>query len=75
MSFLQRVISYVVNELLIDRLANSRAFQRFAVRTSKAAEDLAKQLVRQQAAEQKERVTKQMEEFAKKQLDQRNPPR
>jgi hypothetical protein len=36
MAFFGRVMNYVFNELLVDALANSRAFQRFAVRTDKA---------------------------------------
>ncbi|CAL9138957.1 unnamed protein product, partial [Musa acuminata var. zebrina] len=39
-NFLGRVISYVVNEVVVEGLANNRAFQRFAVRTSKAIEDV-----------------------------------
>ena len=34
--FFSGVFNYVFNELLVDTLANSRAFQRFAVRTDKA---------------------------------------
>lgn len=41
-SFLHRVIQYVANELIVDRLANNQSFQRFAVRSSKAIEDLTK---------------------------------
>ncbi|XP_028758648.1 uncharacterized protein LOC114719584 [Neltuma alba] len=40
-NFMHRVISYVVNELVVNSLANSPAFQRFAVRTSKKIEDVA----------------------------------
>lgn len=40
-SFLGRVASWVVNELVVDSLANNKAFQRFAVRTAKAAEEIA----------------------------------
>jgi hypothetical protein len=36
MSFFSRVFSYVFNELLVDVLANSKTFQRFAVRTDAA---------------------------------------
>ncbi|KAM7491908.1 hypothetical protein LguiA_034829 [Lonicera macranthoides] len=39
-NFMGRVMSYLVNELIVDGLANSRAFQRFAVRTSKKIEDV-----------------------------------
>uniref|UniRef100_A0A6U6IHD6 Uncharacterized protein n=1 Tax=Odontella aurita TaxID=265563 RepID=A0A6U6IHD6_9STRA len=33
--FIQRVANYIANEVLIKGLANSRTFQRFAVRTDK----------------------------------------
>lgn len=36
MAFFSRVMNYVFNELLVDALANSKTFQRFAVRTDKA---------------------------------------
>ncbi|KAK3422636.1 hypothetical protein EUGRSUZ_G03069 [Eucalyptus grandis] len=39
-NFLHRVISYVANEIVVNGLANSPAFQRFAVRTSKRLEEL-----------------------------------
>ena len=41
--FFQRVASYVANEIVIKGLANSRTFQRFAVRTNKQYEDFTKQ--------------------------------
>ena len=34
--FVQRVANYVANEILIKGLANSKTFQRFAVRTNKS---------------------------------------
>mmetsp|Transcript_14832 Transcript_14832/g.48586 ORF Transcript_14832/g.48586 Transcript_14832/m.48586 type:complete len:155 (+) Transcript_14832:74-538(+) len=40
MSFFQRIIAYVANELLVERLANSRTFQAFAITTDKALKDL-----------------------------------
>ena len=36
MAFFSRVMNYVFNELLVDALANSKTFQRFAARTDKA---------------------------------------
>lgn len=33
-SFFQRVMHYVINEVLVDSLANSKTFQRFAVRSN-----------------------------------------
>ncbi|XP_019084609.1 PREDICTED: uncharacterized protein LOC109128418 [Camelina sativa] len=59
-NFIARVISYVANEFIVNGLANSHAFQRFAVRTSKRIENLSKM-----AAESKEKVAQQMEEVAK----------
>ncbi|CAD6263125.1 unnamed protein product [Miscanthus lutarioriparius] len=35
-----RVLSYVVNEFLVEGLANNRAFQRFAVKTNRTLENL-----------------------------------
>jgi len=40
--FIQRVVNYVANEVIIKGLANSRTFQRFAVRTDKSLQDLTK---------------------------------
>ncbi|XP_043710141.1 uncharacterized protein LOC122659046 [Telopea speciosissima] len=45
-NFMGRVISYVVNELVVNTLANSPAFQRFAVRTSKRMEDVSNMAAR-----------------------------
>lgn len=41
--FIQRLVNYVANEIIIKGLANSRTFQRFAVRTNKQYEDMTKQ--------------------------------
>ncbi|CAN0879693.1 hypothetical protein LINGRAHAP2_LOCUS13222 [Linum grandiflorum] len=38
-NFIHRAVSYLVNELIVNSLANSPAFQRFAVRTSKRLEE------------------------------------
>ncbi|THU42853.1 hypothetical protein C4D60_Mb00t05520 [Musa balbisiana] len=59
-NFLGRVISYVVNELVVEGLANNRAFQRFAVRTSKAIED-----VSTKAAQARERLVAQLKDATK----------
>lgn len=40
MSFFKRVLSYVANEILVERLANARWFQRFAIRTDAAAKEM-----------------------------------
>jgi hypothetical protein len=42
-AFFQRVANYVANEVVIKGLANSRTFQRFAVRTNKSYEDFSNQ--------------------------------
>ncbi|KAK4418903.1 hypothetical protein Salat_2303100 [Sesamum alatum] len=42
-NFVHRVVSYVANELIVNGLANSPRFQRFAVRTSKKLEDCSDQ--------------------------------
>ncbi|KAI3833734.1 hypothetical protein MKX03_004069 [Papaver bracteatum] len=39
--FMHRVLTYLINELVINSLANSRGFQRWAVRTNKRIEDAA----------------------------------
>ena len=64
-NFVQRVLSYVVNEVVINGLANSPAFQRFAVRTSKRIEDISNKAVqkRQELAEQIKDISKNMESF------------
>ncbi|XAR55810.1 hypothetical protein NMG60_11036016 [Bertholletia excelsa] len=59
-NFMHRVISYVVNEIVVNGLANSPAFQRFAVRTSKRIEDISKQ-----AAEKRQVIAEQMKDFSK----------
>jgi hypothetical protein len=41
--FVQRIANYVANEVIIKGLANSKTFQKFAVRTNKQYEDLHKQ--------------------------------
>ncbi|EFN51259.1 hypothetical protein CHLNCDRAFT_141167 [Chlorella variabilis] len=42
MAFFQRVMSYLLNEVLVNGLANSRTFQRFAIRSSSLVEEAAK---------------------------------
>uniref|UniRef100_K3WIU1 Uncharacterized protein n=1 Tax=Globisporangium ultimum (strain ATCC 200006 / CBS 805.95 / DAOM BR144) TaxID=431595 RepID=K3WIU1_GLOUD len=39
MSFFQRLVSYVVNDVAVKALANNRAFQRFALKTHHRVED------------------------------------
>ena len=57
--FFQRVANYVANEIIVKGLANSKTFQRFAVRTNKQYQDLTKQ-----GAEQ---VNKTLNDIAKQQ--------
>ena len=40
--FIARVINYVANEIIVKGLANSRTFQKFAVRTNKQYQELNK---------------------------------
>ncbi|KAL6952304.1 hypothetical protein U1Q18_045159 [Sarracenia purpurea var. burkii] len=62
-NFMHRVISYVVNEFIVNGLANSPAFQRFAVRTSKSIEDISNKAVqkRQELAKQIKDLSKNFE--------------
>ncbi|PSS32696.1 Phycobilisome rod-core linker polypeptide like [Actinidia chinensis var. chinensis] len=64
-NFMHRVISYVVNEVVVNGLANSPAFQRFAVRTSKRIEEISSKAVqkRQELAEQVKDLSKNFENF------------
>jgi hypothetical protein len=57
--FIQRVANYVANEVIIKGLANSRTFQKFAVRTNKQYEELQKKGT--------EQITQTLEELAKQQ--------
>ncbi|KAK9821110.1 hypothetical protein WJX81_007072 [Elliptochloris bilobata] len=56
MSFFQRLLSHVVNQVLVETLANSRTFQRFAVRSSVWMQDASKKTAEQQL---------KLQEFAK----------
>uniref|UniRef100_A0A0E0H2Z4 Uncharacterized protein n=1 Tax=Oryza nivara TaxID=4536 RepID=A0A0E0H2Z4_ORYNI len=49
-----RVLCYVLNEILVQVLANNRTFQRFAVRTNKSLENLSSKAkeVREELSEQ-----------------------
>ncbi|KAF7002513.1 hypothetical protein CFC21_017998 [Triticum aestivum] len=49
-----RALGYVVNEFLVQGLANNRTFQRFAVRTNKTFENLSSRVkqVREEVSEQ-----------------------
>jgi hypothetical protein len=58
--FVQRLANYVANEVIIKGLANSKTFQKFAVRTNKQYEDLHKQSTA--------KLTETLEELAKQQV-------
>lgn len=62
---MHRVVSYLVNEVLVNSLSNSPAFQRFAVRTSKKIEDVSSLAARkrQELAEQVKDFSKNLESF------------
>ncbi|KAK9126700.1 hypothetical protein Scep_015546 [Stephania cephalantha] len=62
-NYMGRVLSYLVNELLVNSLANSPSFQRFAVRTSKRMEELSNIAARkrQELAEQVKDLSKNLE--------------
>ncbi|GAQ91370.1 hypothetical protein KFL_007740030 [Klebsormidium nitens] len=53
-NFFARVVQYVANELIVERLSNHPSFQRWAIRTSKQMEELSKKSAdyQQQIAEQ-----------------------
>ncbi|CAA3009040.1 Hypothetical predicted protein [Olea europaea subsp. europaea] len=59
-NFLNRVLSYLANELIVNGLANSPKFQRFAVRTSKRIEDISNM-----AAQQKKDIAEQVKDASK----------
>ncbi|CAN6448939.1 unnamed protein product [Victoria cruziana] len=64
-NFMHRVLSYVINELVVNGLANSPAFQRFAVRTSKTLEDISVKASkkRQELAEQIKEASRNFDSF------------
>ncbi|XP_073132032.1 uncharacterized protein [Henckelia pumila] len=66
-NFIHRVISYVANEFLVNGLANSPTFQRFAVRTSKTMGELSNIAAqkKKELAEQIKDVSKNFESFKK----------
>ncbi|CAI5988447.1 unnamed protein product [Closterium sp. NIES-64] len=62
--WLQRVIQYVANELIVDRLANSPTFQRFAVRSNKKLQELAQKGRSQIRVAQRQSLMEQVKEFS-----------
>ncbi|KAL0338171.1 UNVERIFIED_CONTAM: hypothetical protein Sangu_1339200 [Sesamum angustifolium] len=59
-NFIHRVVSYVANELIVNGLANSPRFQRFAVRTSKKLEEYS-----EIAAQKKREIAEQLKDASK----------
>jgi hypothetical protein len=57
--FFQRVANYVVNEVVVKGLANSKTFQKFAVRTNKQYQDFSKEGV--------DKINKTMDNIAQQQ--------
>lgn len=72
MAFLQRVVGYLVNEVIVSGLANSKLFQQFAVRSSSAFQDVAKKGAESKAkyAEQLEAVSKTFTSELRKGMDE-----
>lgn len=59
-NFLHRAISYVINQFVVEGLANSRTFQRFAVRTEKQLQELS-----EKAVEKKREMVEMMKDISK----------
>ena len=57
-NFIARIVNHVANEIIIKGLANSRTFQKFAVRTNQQKEELQKHGT--------EHITKTLEEILQK---------
>ncbi|OAY84066.1 uncharacterized protein LOC109710533 [Ananas comosus] len=64
-NFLGRVVGYLVNEIVVEGLANNRAFQRFAVRTSKLVEEMSSKAaqVREELSEQLKDASRNFDSF------------
>ncbi|CAL6427110.1 unnamed protein product [Bathycoccus prasinos] len=82
MSFVGRLANYVLNEFLVNALANSKSFQRFAVRTDDAMrKGNVYKTVSEGASKAKESVERYAEEakevaekFAKEAVAKKPPP-
>ncbi|KAL8509122.1 hypothetical protein ACS0TY_016350 [Phlomoides rotata] len=59
-NFIHRVLSYVANEVIVNGLANSPKFQRFAVRTSRKMDELS-----DIAAQKKKELAEQLKDASK----------
>ncbi|XP_030534622.2 uncharacterized protein LOC115743795 [Rhodamnia argentea] len=66
-NFMHRVISYVANEIIVNGLANSPGFQRFAVRTSKRLEE-----VSNMAAQKKREIADKVKDISEELESRRN---
>ncbi|KAI4302429.1 hypothetical protein MLD38_038174 [Melastoma candidum] len=66
-NFMHRVMSYLVNEIVVNGLANSPAFQRFAVRTSKRLEEMSNI-----AAQKKREIAEKMKDITEEIESRRN---
>ncbi|EIE23792.1 hypothetical protein COCSUDRAFT_63314 [Coccomyxa subellipsoidea C-169] len=72
MSFFARVFNHLVNEVLVQGLANNRVFQKFAVRSNAWMTELAKKSADKQTqiAEQAQNFHKTFREEMKKGVDE-----
>ena len=66
MSFVNRLFSYVFNELMVNALANSRTFQRFAVKS----DALMKEAAATDAAEMARRAQQAAQDLSKSVFEQ-----
>ena len=66
MSFVNRLFSYVFDELMVNALANSRTFQRFAVRSDAFVKDAAKGETMEAAKRAAEEASRRAEAAAKR---------
>ncbi|CAK0783099.1 hypothetical protein CVIRNUC_006294 [Coccomyxa viridis] len=60
MSFFARVLNHLVNEVLVNGLANNRTFQQLAVRSNAWVADIAKK-----SAEHQKKIGQQAQDFQK----------
>ncbi|BDA47723.1 hypothetical protein COCOBI_10-5740 [Coccomyxa sp. Obi] len=72
MSFFARVLNHLVNEVLVQGLANNRTFQQFAVRSNAWIAEVAKKSAEKQnqIAEQAQNFHKTFREEMKKGVDE-----
>ena len=70
MSFVNRLFSYVFDELMVNALANSRTFQRFAVRSDAFVKDAAKGETMEAAKRAAEEASRRAEAAARTVFEQ-----